>query len=276
VRKPEARRRIPVGHTKFDEDIAPRLARYAELTKAIVGVGKPGQGGRGFVVEIGRQRLIITAAHCLPALPPAHPGSYLEELTYQALLGPLGATPTVWAECLFADPVADIAVLGAPDNQELSAEADAYEAMVADVTPLVIADAPKRRRKRVQLPYGGRFGGPFWVDTPGRCSARLLSLDGKWLDCTVTRHPLALSIDQLELVVGGMSGSPIVTTDGRAIGVISTERINPILTECLPGRFLQDRRRPRQQGNRHRGRDMSKPRVTERNPGRLCKLVDTL
>src|SRR5208282_3228545 len=101
-------------------------------------------------------------------------------------------------------------------------------------------------------------GGPFWVDTPGRCSARLLSLAGKWLDCTVTRHPLALSIDQLELVVGGMSGSPIVTTDGRAIGVISTERINPILTECLPGRFLHDRRRPRQQGALPRS-DRKKP-----------------
>ena len=29
----------------------------------------------------------------------------------------------VWAECLFADPVADIAVLGVPDEQYLSSEA---------------------------------------------------------------------------------------------------------------------------------------------------------
>jgi hypothetical protein len=25
----------------------------------------------------------------------------------------------VWAECLFVDPIADLAVLGAPDSQEL-------------------------------------------------------------------------------------------------------------------------------------------------------------
>jgi hypothetical protein len=38
--------------------------------------------------------------------------SYLQERTYRALLGPLGAEPTVWAECLVADPIVDIAVLG--------------------------------------------------------------------------------------------------------------------------------------------------------------------
>ena len=36
----------------------------------------------------------------------------------------------VWAECLFADPVADIAVLGVPDEQYLSSEAAAFEALV--------------------------------------------------------------------------------------------------------------------------------------------------
>ena len=58
----------------------------------------------------------------------------------------------------------------------------------------------------------------FWTDTPGRCAARLLSLDGKWLECSVTRHPISLSVDQEGLVVSGMSGSPIVSTDGHAIG----------------------------------------------------------
>jgi hypothetical protein len=85
--------------------------------------------GRGFVVKRRQQRFVITAAHCLPSLPPAHPMSYLKERTYEALLGPLGSEPTVCAECLFADPVADIAVLGSPDNQMLWEQAQAYEAL---------------------------------------------------------------------------------------------------------------------------------------------------
>ncbi len=92
-----------------------------EATRSILKVGD----GRGFVVNGERDRLVITAAHCLPRFPPCHAASYLEERTYAALLGVLGRKkPTVWAECLFVDPVADIAVLGPPDDQELSDEYD--------------------------------------------------------------------------------------------------------------------------------------------------------
>src|ERR1700676_4429023 len=75
----------------------------------------------------------VTAAHCSPFFPPCHGASYTEERTYQALLAPLGSEPSVWAECLFADPIADLAVLGSPDNQVLFDEADAYEALVDDL-----------------------------------------------------------------------------------------------------------------------------------------------
>jgi hypothetical protein len=97
-------------------------------TRAVLRVGD----GRGFVVErrgyLGHpERIVITAAHCLPRLPPPyehllqlptpHPARYLEEETYPRILGPLGRKKlTVWAACLFADPIADIAVLGQPDN----------------------------------------------------------------------------------------------------------------------------------------------------------------
>ena len=40
--------------------------------------------------------------------------SHTEERTYQRLLGELSGEPTVWAECLFADPISDVAVLGPP------------------------------------------------------------------------------------------------------------------------------------------------------------------
>jgi hypothetical protein len=77
--------------------------------------------GRGFkVTSTNLGVLIITAAHCLPRFPQPHPAAYLEERTYPNILGPLGGTLNVWAELLFADPIADIAVLGPPDGQSLS------------------------------------------------------------------------------------------------------------------------------------------------------------
>jgi hypothetical protein len=84
--------------------------KSAPNLKAVVKVG----GGRGFIVKRADDQVVITAAHCLPFFPPAHPMSYLQERTFEALLGPLGTKPTVWAECKFVDPIADIAVLSSP------------------------------------------------------------------------------------------------------------------------------------------------------------------
>src|SRR5437868_5530405 len=103
-------------------------AKVALAKDAIIKVGD----GRGFVVEAHtrRERFVITAAHCLPHLPPAHAASYAEDRTYAKLLGPIGESPTVWAECVFVDPVADIAVLSAPDGQALFDECADYERLV--------------------------------------------------------------------------------------------------------------------------------------------------
>src|SRR5438874_3754535 len=73
-------------------------------------------------------RLVVTAAHCLPHLPPPHRASFTEERTYKNLLGKLDECKgSIAAECLFVDPVADVAVLGSPDNQNLPDDADAYD-----------------------------------------------------------------------------------------------------------------------------------------------------
>jgi hypothetical protein len=189
--------------------------------QAIVRVG----GGRGFVVEHNRVRLVITAAHCLPIddngylkLTPAH---CTHEKIYQKLLGPLSAEPTVWCECRFVNPVADIAVLGCPEDQGLYCEILAYNKLVDSVRPLAITDASK-------MPG----------HTPGKAAAYLLSLDGEWCKCTVERSGFDLRIEDQGLVAGGMSGSPLVSMKGKAIGLVSTDDCNPTLRDNLPAWFF--------------------------------------
>jgi Trypsin-like peptidase domain len=191
-----------------------------EAKSAIVKVGD----GRGFVVEGEGDRFVITAGHCLPKFPSCH--SDLKDRTYEALLGPLGEKPAVWAECRFADPIGDIAVLASPDDQALPEEFFAYQKWVHATATLKIADAPQN--------------GPAW----------LLSLDGRWCRCLVRHNGCMLWIsDASKGIFGGMSGSPIVADDGSAIGIVCTSGggtgvihteggPNPRLVHSLPAGLL--------------------------------------
>ena len=191
------------------------------LKSGVITVGH----GRGFVVEGAGERLVITAAHCLPFLPPAQSFFGPKERAYGPLLAPLGDQPRAWAMCRFVDPIADIAVLGSPDNPH----ADDYNALMGTATALSFGD-------RVRRPVN------FWAP------ARLLSLDGhRWFSCTV-RHfggPLWIT-HAAEVIRDVMSGSPIVTEIGTAIGVVCTAAApweggpNPRLSHNLPGWLLGD------------------------------------
>ncbi len=96
-----------------------------DLAASVIRVGN----GRGV-----RRCYVVTAAHCLQkrvendelvgALPPVL--SDLGQRTYTRFIGPRNEEPTIAAECLFADPVGDIAVLGCPDGQALFDEAESY------------------------------------------------------------------------------------------------------------------------------------------------------
>jgi len=180
--------------------------------------------GRGFVVEGAGERLVITGVHCLPFLPPAQSFFEPKERIYRSLLR-FGDEPRAWAVCRFVDPIADIAVLGSPDN----AHTDEYKALMETTAALSV---------------GGSLLHPvnFWVP------ARVLSLDGRrWFSCTV-RHfggPLWIT-HPAEGIRSEMSGSPIVTEIGTAIGVVCTAAApweggpNPRLTHNLPGWLLRD------------------------------------
>ncbi len=185
------------------------------LAKAVIKVGE----GRGFVINQHRrevtllkrkrtvswnERLVVTAAHCLPRLPPCSPASFSYERTYNDFLGPLGGPkPHVSAECLFVDPVADVAVLGRPDDQEFCEQAEDYEALTQwdnDLAPVLrIGKAPRK--------------GAAWV----------LTLDGKWCRCIAEHNNRWIWIVKGNpLIEGGMSGSPILADDGTVIGIVST------------------------------------------------------
>jgi hypothetical protein len=117
------------------------------------------------------------------------------------MLGPLGSAPTVACECLFINPIADMAVVGVPDTQTYSDEADAYRAFLEYATPFRITEAPEKAR------------------------GFLLSLEGEWFGCQVqwmerSDGPLWVS-KPAQPIEGGMSGSPILSETGNAIGIVA-------------------------------------------------------
>lgn len=213
--------------------------------RAVITVGP----GRGFVVEGPRETFhVITVSHCLPHLPPPNPAPHLEERTYTNLLGRVGESPSVSAECLFVDPIADIAVLGEPDSQELPAENDAYCELMPDI-PLAIADTPQDYKPIMIKTFDGEMVEAKHHRESLTTEAWLLSLDGKWFACEVEHQPdgpLWVK-NAAEPIVSGMSGSPIMSKAGTAIGVVCTSvglkggnqgGPNPRLAAHLPGWML--------------------------------------
>jgi hypothetical protein len=96
-------------------------------------------GGRGFIIAAGHARYVVTAAHCVGRkLPLPRPARDSSEATYRNFIGPLGGERHVWAECVFIDPIADIAVFRVPTNGDLWEQAQAYDTLTEQATPFPI------------------------------------------------------------------------------------------------------------------------------------------
>jgi hypothetical protein len=190
--------------------------------------------GRGFVVEHKYERLIVTAAHCMPKLPPADRAAYEWEFCYPKLLGALGKKPSVMAQCVFVNPVDDVAVLGSPDNQVMCDDAIRYEALLENAIPFSIGQAPAKKG-----------------------CGYLFSLEGDWFKCQVESDRSLWVSESAQPIRGGMSGSPVISKTGAAIGIVASARVtiekgklkdipadkygnsNPCLARDLPVWLLQ-------------------------------------
>jgi hypothetical protein len=196
---------------------------YRAKVPPIVPPLKPIHGRRP--LRFIEQRLVVTAAHCLALSIPCHAAAYSEERMCTRLGTLDGGKKDVWAECLFVDPIADIAVLGQPDEQGFSDQADAYTELTENAS-----------FTRIGIARSGRG----WI----------LSLAGQWVRTTLKVNQgigcVGLSIGPTD---AGMSGSPILNDSGRAIGVVvigaetygqqrDLSGPHPILVRNLPGWLL--------------------------------------
>jgi hypothetical protein len=195
--------------------------------RAIVRVGS----GRGFIVGDHRKngdgfiwRDIVTAASCLPRFPSFNPfRGELKLHTYENILGRLDEKPSITADCRFADPVSNLAVL--------ASSSEAYHKFIHWDVALQIA--PPRKSYG---PAGSGTHEQVW----------LLMLDGNWIQCVAEtfNHNYMTILEEPDLFEGAMSGTPVINEDGEAIGMISAPLknrdgndwfyANPVLDYRLP------------------------------------------
>lgn len=196
---------------------------FEALKEGVVRVGH----GRGFLVAGFHEVLIITAASCLAKGSAASDAS--PESHSKALVGPLHVTPGVIADCLFADPFADLAVLRCPNEQSHPHQANAYEHLVAGASTFMV-DACLARQAQDEV----------------RREGLVLSLEGQWQPCRIscrTGGPLQITMTEGHLHPR-MAGSPILSLSGGVLGVISGGGTDLIPTHSnlaldLPQKFLQ-------------------------------------
>jgi hypothetical protein len=177
-----------------------------EWSGAVIAVGS----GHGFVGQGTYDRFVITAAHCLPRLPPCNVSEYDRECLYPTLLGPPGSQQTVGAACCFADPISDIAVLRVPNGIECAVEFDQYLQLTDAATPLSIAE-----------PSEASLG---WILLP----------DGSWSSHVVRSASGRLLIIVLDEILVEMSGVPIISDQGTAIGVFCPDPERKVLRASHP------------------------------------------
>jgi hypothetical protein len=235
------------------------MINFKAATRSLLHVGQGEAKGQGFVIGIGgkfgedgEERVIVTAAHCLPFVPPANRASFSEERRYENLLAPLGKRPTVWADCLFVDPVADLAVLGSPHSSP--SQGEAFDTLVKKALPLRLSTAifkrsrdtfqawhseERQRQLDLQKSSKGQFAKP---SSPPKTEmdTYVRPLNGQWRSIRAVIAMTGITfVEKEDITEPGMSGSPILDETGGVIGVVGISGTWPQATVfCLPGWML--------------------------------------
>jgi hypothetical protein len=180
----------------------------------------PEKGGCGVLVP---GAFIVTATHCINWSGTG--GMVLGDACPTKIETATGAKFRV--DVAACEPVADIAALAELDNQEWPDDADAFEQWRKQVEPVPFST----RQLRVEQ----------------SCAVFIFTHKREWIAARVTRHGLwrltpsssvELSVNGKsagEGIESGMSGSPVVTADGRLYGVVSNSfGTIPVCVMALP------------------------------------------
>src|SRR4051794_8177957 len=159
----------------------------------------------------------VRAPEIVPSSSTVRPCFAVMSLKTEAAPDPLAAQVAAAPLASFVDPVADLAILGAPDSQALAAKNERYDKLVEARPALRIANLPLVS-ERCRIGSTEFRMPPLWTGP-----AYLLSRDGRIFGCTVLALHQGLVIEASdEPVEGGMSGSPIVSEHGAAVGIVSS------------------------------------------------------
>jgi len=212
-----------------------------EASRAVVRCGD----GCGFLIGAGTERYVVTTAHCLPYLPKPFVD---ESRIYRNFVDLMGKGPELAAECVFVDPVSDIAVLAAPDIFKWTYEAQTYTWLVGDSQGLPVA---KDSEDSDDMQVGWLVQNGSWFSCR-YCPGDAVSLpDGLCVSGPVDWFFGHYVCEFSRPIVGGMSGSPILNDRGAVIGILTNSNsapdnkhtegvLVPRLTYYLPGWILSE------------------------------------
>ena len=172
----------------------------------------PALGGRGVLVPGG---LILTAAHCLV---------YDNDIGAKLALGdhwPVEVTASdgtnMWAQPRFIEAIADIAVLGSMDSQDVSdTRCKAFESFVENTQPVPLWK-PRHLRQELAAEL--------------RLPIRVMSLSDGWTDGQAIMKTEGFGAMYTRCHLGsGTSGGPILTWSKELVGLVSSSEATPKMT----------------------------------------------